>query len=118
MLSLPFFSMMISERRVFFLQFIWYKIIFRPSSFEKKDQKYEIIWIVTVRMDDGIRYRPNKYMIGRIIMYYRLIGNRQGLLLCLCQAEGGLFDESGRDVEIPVDSCAFRTDNGFLPHGL
>ena len=51
MLSLPFFSMMISERRVFFLQFIWYKIIFRPSSFEKKDQKYEIIWIVTVRMD-------------------------------------------------------------------
>lgn len=33
--------------------------------------------------------------------------------LCLCQAEGGLFDESGRDVEIPVDSCAFRTDNGF-----
>lgn len=52
MLSLPFFSMMISERRVFFLQFIWYKIIFRPSSFEKKDQKYEIIWIVTVRMEE------------------------------------------------------------------
>ena len=35
-----------------------------------------------------------------------------------CQAEGGLFDESGRDVEIPVDSCAFRTDSGFLPYGL
>ncbi|KDS32267.1 glycoside hydrolase family 2 domain protein [Phocaeicola vulgatus str. 3775 SL(B) 10 (iv)] len=50
--------MMISERRVFFLQFIWYKIIFRPSSFEKKDQKYEIIWIVTVRMDDGILTGP------------------------------------------------------------
>ena len=27
---------------------------------------------------------------------------------------GGLFDESGRDVEIPVDSCAFRTDNGVF----
>ena len=58
MLSLPFFSMMISERRVFFLQFIWYKIIFRPSSFEKKEQKYENIWIVNVRMDGGILTGP------------------------------------------------------------
>ena len=28
-----------------------------------------------------------------------------------------MFDESGRDVEIPVDSCAFRTDNGIRARG-
>lgn len=42
MLSLPFFSMMISERRVFFLQFIWYKIIFRSSSLKRKTKNMRL----------------------------------------------------------------------------
>lgn len=50
-------------------------------------------------------------------MYYRLIGNRKGCFCAFCQAEGGLFDESGRDVEIrwtpvPSERIAdfYRTD--------
>ena len=59
MLSLPFFfDDDIGEKGFLFYNLYGTKIIFRPSSFEKKDQKYEIIWIVTVRMDDGILTGP------------------------------------------------------------